>query len=165
MTKAQSPVFVKVYDFLKWLLPATAKFPKQQRFVLARQIEDEAFAFHRALFRAAREPRPALAEADVHLAALRTYLRLACELKFLSVGQYEHSARLVEELGRLIGGWMRSAAGTPMATTAPRGRGVGAGSGPAGRVVEQQRDQPAGGEPQRQLAGQPEQQQRVPVRE
>jgi hypothetical protein len=77
VTKAQSPVFAKVYDFLKWLLPATAKFPKQQRFVLARQIEDEAFAFHRALFRAAREPRPALAEADVHLAALRTYLRLA----------------------------------------------------------------------------------------
>ncbi|MBI2204035.1 MAG: diversity-generating retroelement protein Avd [Candidatus Rokubacteria bacterium] len=114
----ESPVFVKTYDLLRWVLPSTAKFPKQQRFVLARQIEDAAFALHRAMLRAAREPGPSLREADLELAALRTYLRLACELKFYSVNQYEHAARLTGEIGRLIGGWTRSLT----APTASRGR-------------------------------------------
>jgi len=37
----ESPAFVKAYDLLKWLLPATAKFPKQQRFVLARRVLEQ----------------------------------------------------------------------------------------------------------------------------
>jgi hypothetical protein len=43
---------VKSFELLKWLLPATAKCPKQPRFVLARRIEDAAFALHEALHRA-----------------------------------------------------------------------------------------------------------------
>ena len=160
-----SPVFAKAYDLLRWLLPATAKFPKQQRFVLARQIEDAAFGCQRALLAAAREPDRGLPEADLQLAALRTYLRLACELKFLSINQYEHASRLTDELGRLIGGWRRKVAGDGMAPSARKGRDVGAGPRPAGRVLEQQPDQPAGGEPQQQHARQPEQQHRVPLRE
>jgi len=159
---APSPAFARAYDLLKWLLPATAKFPKQQRFVLARQIEDAAFAFHGALLRAPRSAA-ALDEADVQLAALRVYLRLACELKYLTVAQYEHAARLADELGRLVGGWKRRA--STVATTAPRGRDVGAGPSAARRGLEQQPDQPASCEPQRQHAGQPERQHRVPLRE
>ena len=160
-----SPVFAKAYDLLRWLLSATAKFPKQQRFVLARQIEDAAFAFQRALLRAAREPDRGLIEADQQLAALRIYLRLACELRFLSLNQYEHAARLTDELGRLIGGWQRKVAGNGTAPSVRKGRDAGAGPRPAGRVLEQQPDQPANGEPQQQHAGQPEQQHRVPLRE
>src|SRR5690606_17474015 len=33
--RPQSPLFVKTYDFLLWLLPITLKFPKSQRFLLA----------------------------------------------------------------------------------------------------------------------------------
>lgn len=160
----ESPVFVKSFELLKWLLPATAKFPRQQRFVLARQIEESAFAFHEALHRTRSAPS-ALAEADCHLAVLRSYLRLACELRFFTVNQYEHAARLVDELGRLVGGWKRRAAGATTAPSAPRGRDAGAGYRPARRVLEQQPDQPANGEPQQQHAGQPEQQHRVPLRE
>ena len=133
----ESPAFVKTYDLLRWLLPATAKFPKQQRFVLARQIEETAFAFHRELLRAGSNGWAALSEADHLLAVLRTYLRLACELKFFSVNQYEHAARLVDELGRLVGGWKRrAAAGVRAAPSASRGRDVGAGPRPARRVLE-----------------------------
>jgi hypothetical protein len=160
----ESPVFAKSYDLLKWLLTATAKFPKQQRFVLARQIEDAAFALQRALHQARRD-HAALAEADLALALLRAHLRLAFDLRFVSVNQYEHAARLVDELGRLVGGWMRRVAGATTAPTASRGRDVGVGYRPARRVLEQQPDQPANGEPQQQHARQPEQQHRVPLRE
>jgi hypothetical protein len=160
----ESPVFAKSYDLLKWLLTATAKFPKQQRFVLARQIEDAAFALQRALHQARRD-HAALAEADLALALLRAHLRLAVDLRFVSVNQYEHAARLVDEVGRLVGGWMRRADGATTAPTASRGRDVGVGYRPARRVLEQHPDQPANGEPQQQHAGQPEQQHRVPLRE
>jgi hypothetical protein len=161
----QSPVFVKAYDLLKWLLPATARFLRQQRFVLARQIEEAAFAFHRAIIEAGAEPGRALEEADRHLVALRMYLRLACDLRFCSVSQYEHAARLVDELGRLVGGWKRKLADPVEAPTAARGRGAGAGPRPARRGLEQQPGELADGEPERQHAGQPERQRRVPLRE
>jgi hypothetical protein len=162
---SESPIFVKSFELLKWLLPATARFPKQQRFVLARQIEESAFAFHLALHRARVGLGSALGEADCQLAALRSYLRLACELRFCTINQYEQAARLVDELGRLVGGWKRRAAGATTAPAASRGRDAGAGYRPARRVLEQQPDQLANGEPQQQHAGQPERQHRVPLRE
>ena len=121
MSERESPLFTKSYDLLKWLLPSTAKFPKQQRFVLARQIEDAAFGFHQAIVRAGFGSRAALADADVYLTMLRTYLRLACELRYYSVHQYEHAARLVDEVGRLVGGWKRHLATANHGTIGPSG--------------------------------------------
>lgn len=104
-----SPIFVKTYDLLKWLLAETVKFPKAQRFLLAKRIEDAALAFHEQIVRAGRPGGSGrdLDEADIELTKLRLYLRLATDLKFLSLGQYEHVARMVNEIGRLLGGWVR----------------------------------------------------------
>jgi len=37
----------------------------------------------------------------------RLYLRLAHHWRWLSDGQYEHVSRMVAEIGRLLGGWLR----------------------------------------------------------
>jgi len=42
----QSPVFARTYDLIKWLVPHVTKYPKDQRFRLAKRIEDAAFDFH-----------------------------------------------------------------------------------------------------------------------
>ena len=42
----QSPIFVKTYDLLLWLLGRTARFPKNERFRLAKRLEESAFAFY-----------------------------------------------------------------------------------------------------------------------
>jgi hypothetical protein len=106
----QSPIFVKHYDLMLWLIPRTLAFPKSQRGVLARQIQSELFRIYELLVEAGShdQPRPFLAEVDRGLTRLRTYLRLSRDLRLLSVGQYEHAARLVAEVGRLLGGWIRS---------------------------------------------------------
>ena len=39
----QSPIFVKSYDLLLWLIPRTLAFPKSQRGVLARQVQGQLF--------------------------------------------------------------------------------------------------------------------------
>ena len=41
----------------------------------------------------------------VHKKQLLTYLRLAHHWRWINPGQYEHAARLVAELGKLLGGW------------------------------------------------------------
>jgi hypothetical protein len=95
---------------LRWLLPATVKFPRQQRFVLAAAVQRTALALHEQLIEAAYSARPQadLQRADVTLAKLRFYLRLCRDLELLSPGQYEHAARLVSEVGKLLGGWLKS---------------------------------------------------------
>lgn len=114
-----SPIFVKTYAMLRWLLPQTVKFPKAQRFLLAKRIEDAALDFHERIVRAGRPGSSArgLREADIELTKLRLYLRLAADLHLMSVGQYEHVARMVNEIGKLLGGWVRKRGGGPQEHT------------------------------------------------
>ncbi len=106
----QSPIFSKTYDFVKWLVPLTAKFPRHQRFVLAAALQQEALRFQGLLIEAAhqQEPRARLTDADAELDKLRTHLRMAFDLKYISGGQYEHAAGLMTEMGKLLGGWKRA---------------------------------------------------------
>lgn len=42
----ESPIFIKNYEMLTWLLNHTRKFPKHQRFVMARRMKDATLDFH-----------------------------------------------------------------------------------------------------------------------
>ena len=116
----ESPIFTRTYDLLLWLIPATTKFPREQRFVLAKAVQETALRFYETLFEAAltkgRGEKRALARADVDLAKLRAYLRLCRDLNLISVAQYKHVAAMVSEVGRLLGGWrQRDSDTTPRA--------------------------------------------------
>ena len=106
----ESPIFTRTYDLLRWLIPATVKFPRQQRFVLAESVQRTGLRFQEELIEAAysTEPGPALKAADVTLTKLRFYLRLCRDLELLTLGQYAHVSRMVGEIGRLLGGWMKT---------------------------------------------------------
>jgi len=108
--RPQSPLFIKTYDMLLWLIPLTLKFPKSQRFLLAERLSGMALDFYDLILEAVQEPvRQAerLDEADRLLTKIRLYVRLSHDLGCLSPGQLEHAARRLDELGRLIGGWKR----------------------------------------------------------
>ncbi len=112
-TSAQSPLFVKTYDFLLWLIPLTLKFPKAHRFLLAERLGEMALDFYDLVLEAAMEPSEAmekLDQADRMLAKIRLYVRLSHDLQCISVGQYEHAAKQIDEIGRLIGGWKKKIA-------------------------------------------------------
>lgn len=95
---------------MAWLIPRTLAFPKSQRGVLARQVQQLLFGLHEALVDAAlsTEARMHLQRADAHLTKLRTYLRLCRDLHLLSVAQYGHASQQAAEVGRLLGGWIKS---------------------------------------------------------
>lgn len=73
----ESPIFTRSYDLMAWLLPRTLGFPRNQRGVLARRLQDAVCNFHEQLVDAslADNPRQALRQADATLTKLRTYLR------------------------------------------------------------------------------------------
>jgi hypothetical protein len=108
----ESPIFTRTYDLLRWLIPMTVKFPRQQRFVLAEAVQRTALGFQERLIEAARasDPLPLLRQADTELTKLRFYLRLCQDLQLMSLGQYRHAAGMVNEVGRLLGGWIKSSA-------------------------------------------------------
>lgn len=109
---AESPIFTRMYDLLRWLLPLAQQLPRTHRSGLARRLPDTAFHLQQLLLRAARRPDMAitlLQEADAALAELRLLLRLAHDFKTISHGQYEEGARYTAEIGRLLGGWLRTA--------------------------------------------------------
>ena len=108
----ESPLFAKTYDLLLWLMQATSKFPREQRFVMAKALQETALRFQERLIEAGvgrgRTRDRALAQADVELTKLRFYLRLCKDLKLLKLNQYRHVAEMVSEVGRLLGGWRKT---------------------------------------------------------
>ena len=110
MTPREAPVVGKAYDLCLWLLPHIAKFPRSHRFILGDHLERHALSVLLFLVRAAysREKSEILAEANRRIEELRFLLRLSKDLKLLSVSQHGFAAERLEEIGRMVGGWMRS---------------------------------------------------------
>jgi hypothetical protein len=98
-------------DFLTWLLPVTNHFPRAQRFTVTKRLLDAAFDLREHLetaqHRRGKNRRYYLQLADEALGRVRLYLRLAVRWGWLSPGQYRHAAQMVDEIGRLLGGWLK----------------------------------------------------------
>jgi len=132
-------IFTKTFDFMTWLLKHAESFPRSQRFVVTRRLQDAILDFYELLFEANRREGQArlekLHEADIMLDIVRHYLRLVTRLGWLSNRQYSYAAGKVAELGRLLGGWIRQT--LEALGTADRGaRPKGAARGSRGRVQQ-----------------------------
>ena len=117
----ESPIFCRLFDLLLWVSDHTEKYPKSERFRLARRIEDSAFQIHSLLLRAAyqnhtdqddRNPVSQttlsyLREADLALKQLQFYFRIAHEKHLTTTKQYAHVSEKLIEIGKLLGGWIK----------------------------------------------------------
>ncbi len=50
-----------------------------------------------------------LQELDVEVAKLKVYMRLAKDLGFLPLKKYEVWSKMIVEIGKMVGGWIKSA--------------------------------------------------------
>lgn len=104
-------IYQKVYDFILYIFPIIDRFPKFEKFVLCTQIKTCAIEIARGIIKAnkTKNKRPFLYEIDIKLDELRMLLRLAHDRKYLSHKSYEHSSKLLSEIGKMLGGWIKSA--------------------------------------------------------
>jgi four helix bundle protein len=106
-------IYQKCYDLVLYAYPIIAKYPRNARFTLGQQTTDLLIETMRLIARAnkERDKKRTLWEIDSHLEELRLLTRLAKDLKMLSVHQYGLLNERISEIGRLLGGWMKSCAG------------------------------------------------------
>lgn len=103
------------YDFSKWLLQHTGKFPKSYRFSVAAKMENAILDFieFTTVANLRREKLPLLKEADEALARIRLLFRLSYEMRFINMKSYEYGSKQLGELGRLLGGWIKNPGNIP----------------------------------------------------
>ena len=105
------PVILKLYDLMLWSLNHTARFPRHHRYSLGLRIESTLFDLLDTLIEAryVREKLALLDRANIILERFRFQMRLAKDLTVLAPNSFEFQAKAVEEIGRMIGGWRKSA--------------------------------------------------------
>jgi len=148
----------KVEDCLAWSYVALRQFPKHERHVLSQEIRASLWRLLRLVVTCNRRyyKKTTLQDLDVELDLLRSQVRLAHQLGYMPIAKYETWARQLDEIGRMVGGWLRSQRG---------GAGVPA-EAPAdpGRELEQRVECGRRGPEPQQLAGQREHEHRLPPR-
>ena len=102
-------LITKVYDLVVWSCRHVAKFPRSHRFTLGDRLEVRLYEVLEMLIRAkyTRDRRALLRALNVELELLRFQFRIAKDLQCLSVESYGYAARSVDEVGRLLGGWIK----------------------------------------------------------
>lgn len=101
-----------MYELLKFAIPLLNTFPKNQKFVLADRIQNHLSDCYEDLLRAYYASRPdekkiALQKANLTVEMLRNYFRLCHELRLITFKQYTQCSLKLNEIGRMIGGWLK----------------------------------------------------------
>ena len=107
------PVAVaKAYDFVLWLVQKVENFPKSHRFTIGERLVANGLDMLTLLVEASytRQKRELLETASRKVNATRMLLRMAKDLKLMSMEAYAFSAEQLDEVGRMVGGWSKTAA-------------------------------------------------------
>jgi len=109
------PAIEALHVFLKWSGPAVEGFPRAHKFTLGDRITATALDALERLIEATydRERQKPLHAANLAVEKLRHLFRLAHVLHCLDHRRYEHAARQLDDIGRLIGGWKRQVVAKP----------------------------------------------------
>ncbi|MEI7941512.1 MAG: diversity-generating retroelement protein Avd [Verrucomicrobiota bacterium] len=112
----------KLQARLVYLIPQLSKFPRDQKFVLGDRIKTKVLAVPEHCLRAyySRDKRTHLLEANLTVVVTRHLIRLAHALRLVSHHTYGVLAEQMDEVGRMIGGWLK----TQAVMGAPGGNGA-----------------------------------------
>lgn len=102
-------VITHTYDLMLWTAGRLEKFPRAQRFGLGRRIEEKLFDLLDLLLAAkySRDKLQTLQHAALRVEQLRFLFRAGNDLRIVAANSHRHACRLLDEIGREIGGWRR----------------------------------------------------------
>jgi len=108
-------LYQKTYDFLLYIYPVVAKFPKHEKFTLQTQIKNCVIDFQRLVIKANKSTtakKSHLYEADTLLDELRMLIRLSLDLRYVNPRQYGLICGKLAEMGKLLGGLIKFVQGS-----------------------------------------------------
>lgn len=105
-------IYQKVYDMIAYGNNCLLQFPRSERYALATEIKNSMYTLLRLVVAANKKyyKKTTLQEMDVELETLKTFIRVAADPKFKYLGlkQYENWSKMLSEIGRMLGGWMKT---------------------------------------------------------
>ena len=106
-------VISKWYDYAKWILERVDAFPKNQRFIFGQRLANHGLDILETLVQASytSDKVMLLSEANRKIEMVRWLVRIAKDRALFTARQYEYSCEKIEECGRMVGGWLKQAAG------------------------------------------------------
>ncbi|MEQ9326508.1 MAG: diversity-generating retroelement protein Avd [Rhodospirillales bacterium] len=109
-SREYGPALEATFRFMLWLVPTVEKFPKSQRFLLGDRIQTTGLDVMERLIEATytRHRGRLLDDANLGIEKMRFMFRMAMDLKHIDLRRYEHAARELDQIGRLVGGWRKA---------------------------------------------------------
>ncbi|SHK14257.1 diversity-generating retroelement protein Avd [Tepidibacter formicigenes] len=107
----------KIYDMILYGSPALTQFPKAEKYVLASDIRKSMYRMFELAVTIEKKyyKKTTLQDLDIELDILRHLIRLAADKKLylnrkpcLPFKKYEYWARLLDEIGKMIGGYKKA---------------------------------------------------------
>jgi len=86
------------------------KYPKNQRYVFGKYFEEKLLNILEDLIRGyyQKDKLAILNQINVDLDVIRYFIRLSRDLKLITVKQYEYAIGILLDIGRQLGGWIKS---------------------------------------------------------
>ena len=100
----------KVFDMINYAYPALQQYPKSEKFSLVQDIKLEMNEMLRLTIAARKKyfKKTTLQDLDIHIATLKAFVRLSFDLKFLPMRKYEIWSGKIVEIGKMVGGWIKT---------------------------------------------------------
>ena len=111
-TRDPAIVVGKTYDLVLWLLPKVEKFARSYRMSVGDRLVSHSLDLLLTLVESAytTDKSHLLQRANANANALRYLLRLAKDLRLLSVKSYGFASEQLDEIGKMVGGWQKAVA-------------------------------------------------------
>ena len=110
--KIDIPIFKKSYDFYKAFYVFRTTIPKQDKYAIWQKAENLAIeileGIMTASYKSKFEKSAVLEKVSINLNLLRVLLRLMKEVKTIDNKKYTALEEILDEIGRMLGGWIRS---------------------------------------------------------
>lgn len=107
-----APILKRTVDLYREFYQHLKTFPKKDQYMLGRRCEEYILKFMEFILLAAGFDKPhklkALEEANNKFDVLKVLFRMARELKMLDNKKYLSLEEKAQEIGRMLGGWIRS---------------------------------------------------------
>ncbi|OGG87330.1 hypothetical protein CO134_03385 [Candidatus Kuenenbacteria bacterium CG_4_9_14_3_um_filter_39_14] len=112
MDEFDIPIFKKTYELYKEFYGFRNTVSKQDRYTIWQRCEDLILEILEYILGASQlskiEKLPILQKASTKLNLLRVFLRLCKDTKVLDSKKYIRLEQNVDEIGRMLGGWIKS---------------------------------------------------------
>ncbi|KKR91873.1 MAG: hypothetical protein UU95_C0031G0008 [Parcubacteria group bacterium GW2011_GWC2_42_12] len=112
MQNLDIPIFKKAYGLYNEFYGLRNSVPKQDRFTIWQRCENLILEILEYILDASQlskiEKLPILQKTSTKLNLLRVFLRLCKDTKVLDIKKYIRLEQNVDEIGRMLGGWIKS---------------------------------------------------------